>query len=70
MITLPKLKIFESFKGDIDMFGRSGQKYQRQITDDEWYLIDRLIQDAIVINRQLGSEEAVKIFKTIAKIKK
>ena len=42
------------------MFGRSGQKYQRQITDDEWYLIDRLIQDAIVINRQLGSEEAVK----------
>ena len=57
MITLSKLKIFKSYKGDVDMFARSGQKYRDQITDVDWYLIDRLIQDAMVINRRLGSEE-------------
>jgi hypothetical protein len=43
------------------MISRSEQgKHAEHITDDETYLIDRLIQDATVINRRLGSEERTK----------
>ena len=58
MITLRKLKIFASFKGDVDMFGRAGRTKEKEIMDDgDWHLIDLLIQDATVIDRQLDSEQ-------------
>jgi hypothetical protein len=56
MITLPKLRVYASYEGDGDMFARSGRRrYLELITDSDWYLIDRLIEDATVINRKLGS---------------
>jgi hypothetical protein len=58
MLTLAKLKIFARIKGDIDMFSRAGRAKEKEtIDDEEWRLIDTLIQDATVIDRQLGSEE-------------
>ena len=57
MITLGKLKIFSRYKGDGDLFGMAGSSAERKsLTDAEWYLIDTLLQDAVVINRNLGSE--------------
>lgn len=57
MITASKLKIFERYKGDGDMFSRAGSSREREVvTDDDWQLIDLLLQDATVINRKLGSE--------------
>jgi hypothetical protein len=48
--------IFARYHGDIDMFGRAaGRKDKETINDDDWYLIDTLLQDAIVIDRKLGS---------------
>src|SRR5215213_4037083 len=58
MITAEKLQIFNRYKGDIDSFGRSGRQSEKQLlSDDEWYLVDTMIQDATVINRRLGSEQ-------------
>jgi hypothetical protein len=58
MITLSHLQIYLSYKGDGDMFARSRRTKERElISDDEWSLIDTLIQDATVINRHLGSEQ-------------
>lgn len=58
MITLKKLQIFTSYKGDGDMFARSGRvSAHESMNEDDWILIETLIQDATVINRHLGSEE-------------
>jgi hypothetical protein len=61
MITLGKLKIFARYKGDIDMFGRAGSQSEKKIVSDEdWHLIDILLQDAVVIDRRLGSDRRTK----------
>lgn len=58
MITLSKLKIYERYGGDVDMFGRAGRGAERLlVSEDEWHLIGTLVQDATVINRKLGSED-------------
>ncbi|PYS86016.1 MAG: hypothetical protein DMF62_17345 [Acidobacteria bacterium] len=60
MVTLKKLKVFERYKGDIDMWSRLNINVDTGIDDDEWRLVDTLIQDVIVIDRKLGSEERTK----------
>jgi hypothetical protein len=58
MITKQKLKIYKSWKGDIDMFIRAGRVKEKLLFNEtEWHLIDILLQDATVINRNLGSPE-------------
>lgn len=57
LITLSKLQVYVSYDGDGDRFARSGRPNEREIlSDEDWLLIDLLIQDATVINRNLGSE--------------
>ena len=60
VITLEKLKVFESFNGDIDMWSRVTAKVGSPIKGDEWRLIETLLQDSIVIDRNLGSDERTK----------
>jgi len=58
MITFEKLRIFARYKGDGDMFWRSARQIERQVlTNDDWHLIDTLLQDATVVSRQLGSDQ-------------
>lgn len=58
MITLEKLKIFARYDGDVDMFGRAGRTGERELfPDSERHLVDRLIEDATVLDRNLGSEQ-------------
>lgn len=55
MVTLEKLKIFKRYS-DIDSFGRKASKIEKQImSDEEWWLIETLLQDATVLVRDLGS---------------
>jgi len=57
MLTLEKLKIYKSFRGDIDSFGRSlNRKTKEKITESEFNLIDELVQEAIVIRNNLASD--------------
>ena len=57
MITLEKMKLYASYR-DIDSFGRSARKADRELmSDEDWWLIDALIGDAAVIVRKLGSEQ-------------
>ena len=56
MVTLEKLGIFKRFCGDPDWFARSANERERQmLSDEEWYLIETLLQDATVLVRDLGS---------------
>ena len=60
MITIEKVRIFSRWDGDEDMFGRAGKEREKNIIGDEdFYLIDRMLEDHIVIKRSLGSEERV-----------
>lgn len=43
MLTLEKLKAYESFGGDMDGHARSAGKGKLVITDADWYLIDELL---------------------------
>jgi len=60
MITSEKVKIFASWKGDGDMFARSGSRSDKEVINDaEWSLIERMLEDQVVIKRNLGSAERV-----------
>ena len=57
VITEAKLKLYKLYKGDGDMFARTGRKHEKEfMPDSDWHLIDLLLQDATVLSRQLGSE--------------
>jgi hypothetical protein len=45
MITTKKLKIYQSFRGDIDGFARSGGRYNDEISDEDWILIQNLLTE-------------------------
>ena len=60
MITLAKLKIYRSHYGDVDFFARSGRRSEGELlSDEEWFLIDRLILDAMVVNKHLNTEQQI-----------
>jgi hypothetical protein len=54
MITREKLKIFDSYAGDIDGLARCGNDFEKQLFEDnEWSIIDNLYQDIELINKKL-----------------
>lgn len=70
MITLEKLKEFEHYKGYYDGFYM--QKVKRAInlnSDDDWNLIDNLIQDIYLIKKNIASKEyEARIMNTLIKV--
>ena len=58
MITENKIKVYKKYNGDIDNWARNNSKKERLIiSDDDWYLIDELIQDLVLIKKQLTSSK-------------
>lgn len=58
MITLEKLKEYEEYHGYYDGFYIQKVKKGINITsDDEWYLIKDLIQDLLLIKKEVASKE-------------
>ena len=58
MITNDKIKIFKKYNGDIDSWTRNNSKKESLIiSDDDWYLIDTLIQDLLLMKKQLISSK-------------
>ncbi len=58
MITQEKVKIYNRFQGDIDGWARRGSKKEKSIMSDvDWSLIDSLVQDIRLIQKELTSKE-------------
>jgi hypothetical protein len=57
MITLEKLKLYNNYKGNIDYFGHAPSRDRKIIGDDDFYIIDSLIQDLNLVLKQLTSNE-------------
>jgi len=56
MITQGKIKIYKKYSGNIDSWARSGSKKEKLImTDNDWYIIDELIQDMSLAKKELAS---------------
>ncbi len=68
MITTEKIKIFNSYGGDVDGLARVGNDYQKNLFDNnDWSLIDNLYQDIELINKGLVAQ--VYIDQTFVKLK-
>jgi len=58
MITQEKVKIYNSFQGDVDGWARMGSKKEQSIMkDNDWALIDNLLQDILLVRKGLTSKE-------------
>lgn len=58
MVTENKIKVYKRYDGDIDVWARSGSKKEKSImTDEDWYVIDGLIQDLSMVEKGLASSD-------------
>lgn len=49
MITKNKILVYKKYDGDLDAWARIGTSEEKNImSDDDWYLIDSLIQEIII----------------------
>lgn len=54
MITERKILIYKKYKGDVDLWARIGTEQEKlDISDDDWLLIDSLIQDIVIGRRNV-----------------
>ena len=68
MITTEKIKIFNSYGGDIDGLARDGRDYEKKLFDNnDWPLIDNLFQDIELINKELAAQTYID--QTLVKLK-
>jgi hypothetical protein len=67
MITEEKLQIYSKY-GEIDSWVRSGSKKEKSIMEDQdWYIIESLLQDLFFVNKGISSSEfETEIFKKLA----
>lgn len=57
MITKENLKVFKKYRGDIDMWARFGRRKEKEnFSDDDWSLIEDLLQTLEIVEKGLASE--------------
>ncbi|GEM58372.1 hypothetical protein B0A78_07070 [Flavobacterium columnare NBRC 100251 = ATCC 23463] len=68
MITKEKIKVFDSYNGDIDGPARVGSDYEKKLFgNNEWSLIDNFYQDIELINKRLAAQTYIE--QTFVKLK-
>lgn len=58
MLNTEKIGLYRKYAGDIDGFARAGDAEARAvITDDDWFLIDSLVQKLFLVKSGRASPE-------------
>jgi hypothetical protein len=57
MITVEKLKLYQYYDGDIDAFGHGTKRDRKMINDNEFTVIEHLIQDIKLVQKGLASSD-------------
>jgi hypothetical protein len=57
MITKEKLTMFKYYNGDIDAFGHGPKRDKKVISENEFHVIDNLIQDIRLVQKGLAGNE-------------
>lgn len=61
MITIDKINVYKRFNGDVDGWARIRTDKENSImNDNDWFLIDSLIQDITLVNKCLASDSVMK----------
>ncbi len=61
MINIEKIKIYNSYRGDVDGFGRASNRDKRIIDSSEFSFIESIIQDIKLIEKGLASENYISL---------
>jgi len=62
MITREKISIYKKYAGDPDAWARMSTSEEKKLmSDDDWFLIDSLIQDIIISQSNLNQKLRSKI---------
>lgn len=57
MITLKNLHLYKKYVGDADVFARSASAREKAVsTGRKWSGIDQLLQDLVIVRRDLASD--------------
>lgn len=57
MLNEKKVEIYQKYNGNRDLWARSANDIEKKaIDDDDWYLIESLIQDIKLIQKEMVSE--------------
>ncbi|WP_342644622.1 hypothetical protein [Mucilaginibacter sp. CSA2-8R] len=61
MITTEKLNIYQRFNGDSHEWGQFGSEADKAaMDDDDWMIIDGLVQDICLVNTGLAADALIK----------
>lgn len=56
MLTSEKVEIFKTYKGYYDGYHIQSNGKEKIISDDEWFLLDNLIQDIYLIRKGMAAK--------------
>lgn len=57
MLTVEKIRLYKKFRGDVDSLSRSNNnKIKQLISEDDFFVIESLIQDSHLISKNLASK--------------
>ena len=56
MITAEKVEIFRAYKGYYDGYHIQNKKNEKMIADDEWILLNKLLQDIYLVRKGLAAK--------------
>jgi len=58
MITVEKLRVYDSYEGDVDSLARMGNEHENRLftSNGDWMLITNFYQDILLINNWLASK--------------
>ena len=57
MITKEKIEIYNYYDGDVDRFSHASKSHKKIMSDEDFFLIARLVQDLIIIKNGLAARE-------------
>jgi hypothetical protein len=57
MITKEKIEIYKYYDGDVDKFFHANKLHKKIMTEEDFFLIIRLIQDIVIVKNGLAAKE-------------
>jgi hypothetical protein len=57
MITKEKIEIYKYYVGDVDNFSHASKSHKKIISDEDFFLLTRLLQDIVIVRNGLATKE-------------
>ena len=57
MITKKKIEIYKYYDGDVDKFSHTKKVHKKIMSEEDFFLLTRLIQDLVIIRNGLAAKE-------------